>query len=164
MSGTEHSRTVGTPASLAARSAPSCPGSNACSSLTALGPEQTSVHSPEAVPKFRPSPGAAAHGQRCCGSAILSLAEWSRDSLSWAQFGLAIVGFSLIGRVSQHPPHRGPLPPRLCRSRRDLAFIQPAGNRVDAQSLLDVRFEHQPHPAAITSQYAAEVSLFLTYR
>jgi hypothetical protein len=74
-----------------------------------------------------------------------SLPQGPRDFLTRRALRLAKACFALISRVAQHGPHRRPFPPRRSRAGEDSAIIQQAGNGIDAQSLLGVRVEYQPH-------------------
>src|ERR1700722_16009466 len=58
---------------------------------------------------------------------------------------LAEACLTLISRIAQHGPYRRPFPPRRSRPSWDSATIQQAGSNIDAQSLLGVGVEYQPH-------------------
>src|SRR5262249_53891909 len=71
--------------------------------------------------------------------------QWSRDFLTRRALRLAEACLALIGRIAQHGPHCGPFPPRRSGPSRDSVIIQQAGDGVDAESLLGVGVEYQPH-------------------
>src|ERR1035441_5911449 len=76
--------------------------------------------------------GAIAAGQS------VALPQRSRDPLAWTQLGVAITAPAAVRRVAQQVPDRRPLPARRLRPGRKLAFVEHAGNRVDAEPLLRV--------------------------
>ena len=70
------------------------------------------------------------------------LPQRTRDTLPRPQLGLSETCFPLIGRIPEHAPNRGTLPPRGPGPCRDLPLVQLPRNRIDAQSLDGVGIKH----------------------
>ena len=79
----------------------------------------------------------------------LALPQWSCDPLARPQFGFAIAGLSLIGRIAQQPPYCRALPTRHPGPRRNLALIQHASDGVDTQPLSRVNLKHHPYDSSL---------------
>src|ERR1700730_19034073 len=74
-----------------------------------------------------------------------SLPQGPRDFLTSRALRLAKACFALVCRIAQHGPHRRPFPPRRSPAGWGSAIIQQAGDGIDAESLLGVGVEYQPH-------------------
>src|SRR5579864_5897861 len=74
-----------------------------------------------------------------------SLPQGPRDFLTRRALRLAEACFALISRIAQHGPHRRPFPPRRSPAGWDSAIVQEAADGIDAQSILGVGVEYQPH-------------------
>ena len=74
-----------------------------------------------------------------------SLPQGPRDFLARRALRLAEACLALISRIAQHGPHCRTFPPRRSPAGWDSAIIQQAGDGMDAQSLLGIRVEYQPH-------------------
>src|ERR1700686_1214175 len=74
-----------------------------------------------------------------------SLPQGPRDLFTRRALCLAETRFASISRVAQHGPHRRPIPPRRSRARWNSPLTQQAGDGIDAQALLGVGIEYQPH-------------------
>src|ERR1700680_1830258 len=74
-----------------------------------------------------------------------SLPQGPRDFLARRALRFAKACFASISRIAQHGPHRRPFPPRRSPAGWDSALIQQAGDGIDAESLLGVGVEYQPH-------------------
>src|SRR5215208_6525060 len=72
----------------------------------------------------------------------VALPQRSRDSLPWTKLGLAITCPASVRRIAQQTPDRRSFPARGLRSGGNLAFVQHAGNCVDAETLLCVHLIH----------------------
>src|ERR1035437_5665923 len=75
----------------------------------------------------------------------LALPQRSRDSLAWTKLGLAITCPPSVRRVAQQSPDRRSFPTRRLRPGWNLTFVEHAGNRVDAETLLRVNLIHQAY-------------------
>ena len=73
------------------------------------------------------------------------LPQRPRDALAGPQLGLSETRLSLIGRIPEHAPNRGTLPPRGRGACRDLPFVQLSRNRIDAESLDGIGIKHHAH-------------------
>src|SRR6266581_4862755 len=72
-----------------------------------------------------------------------------RHTLARGHTGLAEAGRAAIGRVPQHRPHHGALPPGARLTRGHAMIIEPAGNRPDAPALHRVGLIDMPHHARL---------------
>src|SRR6266576_5554901 len=74
-----------------------------------------------------------------------SLPQGPRGFFPRRALRLAEACLTLISRIAQQGPHRRPFPPGRSGPSWDSAIIQQAGNGIDAESLLGVGVEYQPH-------------------
>src|ERR1700694_2407078 len=79
------------------------------------------------------------------GAVSAALPQGPRDFFTRRALCLAETHLAWISRVAQHGPHRRPIPPRRSRARWNSPLTQQASDGIDAQALLGVGIEYQPH-------------------
>ncbi len=83
--------------------------------------------------------GAVAPGQ------ATAQADRARDPPALRGRGLAECGLALVSRIAQHFPQRGMRPAPAALAGRYPAFVQPAGDRGDAETRDAIELEYPPH-------------------